>query len=147
MPPRTLVVGDIQGCCDELEDLLAAVGFVSGTDQLVSVGDLVNKGPRSLDVLRLFRQLGGETVLGNHEIHLLEIAAGGPRYDDTMDDVLAAEEDNIVPVSGDGRQEAACPRIRSGGEDEKDRRGPPRALQDGGVGALSHRRTPAPAVA
>lgn len=92
MPPRTLVVGDVQGCCDELEDLLAAVGFVSGSDQIVSVGDLVNRGPRSLDVLRIFRQLGGETVLGNHETYLLRVAAGGPRGDDTLDDVLSADD-------------------------------------------------------
>ncbi len=92
MPPRTLVVGDIQGCCDELEELLAAVAFIPGTDELVSVGDLVNRGPRSLDVLRLFRRLGGETVLGNHEIHLLERAAGAPRHNDTMGDVLAADD-------------------------------------------------------
>jgi bis(5'-nucleosyl)-tetraphosphatase (symmetrical) len=92
MPPRTLVVGDIQGCCDELEDLLAAIGFVEGADQIVSVGDLVNRGPRSLDVLRLFRQLGGETVLGNHEIHLLELAAGMRASGDTLGDVLSAED-------------------------------------------------------
>lgn len=92
MPQRTLVVGDIQGCCDELEDLLAAVGFSAGTDHLVSVGDLVNRGPRSLDVLRLFRQLDGETVLGNHEGYLLDVASGGPRYEDTLDDVLAAPD-------------------------------------------------------
>jgi bis(5'-nucleosyl)-tetraphosphatase (symmetrical) len=89
---RTLVVGDVQGCCDELEDLLELVGFNAGIDDLISVGDLVNKGPRSLDALRLVRGLGGEMVLGNHEIHLLEIAAGEPRYDDTMEDVLAAED-------------------------------------------------------
>src|SRR5437867_3421359 len=92
MAGRTLVVGDIQGCCDELEDLLDTVAFMPGTDALVSVGDLVNRGPRSLDVLRLFFRLEGAAVLGNHELHLLSAAAGGPRYDDTLGDVLAADD-------------------------------------------------------
>jgi bis(5'-nucleosyl)-tetraphosphatase (symmetrical) len=85
-------VGDIQGCADELEDLLDAVGFVSGSDRLVSVGDVVNRGPRSLDALRLVRQLGGEVVLGNHEWYLLAVVAGGRRFEDTLDEVLAADD-------------------------------------------------------
>jgi bis(5'-nucleosyl)-tetraphosphatase (symmetrical) len=92
MADRTLIVGDIQGCCDELEDLLAAAAFVAGADHLVAVGDLVNRGPRSLDVVRLVRSLGGETVLGNHELYLLDVAAGRRRYEDTLDDVLRAED-------------------------------------------------------
>jgi bis(5'-nucleosyl)-tetraphosphatase (symmetrical) len=89
---QTLVVGDIQGCCDELEELLAAVGFIPGRDQLVAVGDLVNRGPRSLAVLRLIRQLAGEVILGNHELYLLGVVAGKRRYDDTLDEVLVAED-------------------------------------------------------
>ena len=93
MSGRTLIVGDIQGCADELEDLLAGVRFVVGTDHLVSVGDLVNRGPSSLEVLRLVRQLGGETVIGNHELYLLGVASGlGARYPDTLGDVLAADD-------------------------------------------------------
>src|SRR5688572_29541441 len=68
---RTLILGDVQGCADELELLLDSVAFVPGSDHLVSVGDLVNRGPRSLEVLRLFRQLGADAVLGNHERYLL----------------------------------------------------------------------------
>lgn len=98
---RTLVVGDIQGCADELSDLLLAVGFVAGSDRLVSVGDLVNRGPKSLEVLRLVRDLGGETVLGNHELYLLSVVAGlslplvagdSGRVEDTLDAALAAED-------------------------------------------------------
>jgi len=90
---RTLVVGDVQGCADELRDLLSAVGFVRGTDQLVSVGDLVNRGPKSLEVLRLVQELGADVVLGNHETNLLAAAAGlRRRGKDTFDDVLEADD-------------------------------------------------------
>lgn len=93
MSGRTLLVGDVQGCADELDDLLAAVGFVAGTDELVSVGDLVNRGPKSLQVLRRFRELGGQAVLGNHEIYLLTLASGlRARVADTLDDVLTAPD-------------------------------------------------------
>jgi bis(5'-nucleosyl)-tetraphosphatase (symmetrical) len=90
---KTLVVGDVQGCADELEDLLAAVGFSSGEDHLVSVGDLINRGPKSLAVLQLVRRVGGDLVLGNHELHLLEVAAGLRQpVHDTFGDVLATPE-------------------------------------------------------
>ncbi len=92
MSSQTLVVGDIQGCVNELQDLLEAVGFVPGSDHLVAVGDLVNRGPSSLEVLRLVHQLGGETVLGNHELYLLAVVAGGQRFEDTLEDVLEAED-------------------------------------------------------
>lgn len=70
MTRRTLVVGDIHGCREELEDLLAESGFDRG-DELVSVGDLVAKGPDSLGVVRLFRELDGRAVRGNHDQHCL----------------------------------------------------------------------------
>ena len=66
MSTRTLIVGDIHGCREELEDLLEESGWEDG-DQLVSVGDLVAKGPDSRGVLRLFRELDGLAVRGNHD--------------------------------------------------------------------------------
>ena len=65
------VVGDVQGCARELEALLEAVRFDSARDELVSVGDLVNKGPDSLAVLRLWYDVGGRGVLGNHDVYAL----------------------------------------------------------------------------
>jgi len=70
MSTRTLIVGDIHGCREELEDLLRESGWEEG-DQLVSVGDLVAKGPDSLGVVRLMQRLGGSAVRGNHDQHCL----------------------------------------------------------------------------
>ncbi len=63
----TIVVGDLHGCIEELDELLKTVSFVKGRDTLVTVGDLVDRGPDSLGVVRRFRELGGVGVLGNHE--------------------------------------------------------------------------------
>jgi bis(5'-nucleosyl)-tetraphosphatase (symmetrical) len=90
---RTLVVGDIQGCADDLEDLLAAVRFRPGQDRLIAAGDLVNRGPSSLRVLRRLHRLHAYLVLGNHDLHLLAVKCGR-RHDPeaTFGDVLAAED-------------------------------------------------------
>jgi bis(5'-nucleosyl)-tetraphosphatase (symmetrical) len=69
---RRIFVGDIQGCREPLERLLAAVAFVRGVDRLLPVGDLVAKGPDSAGVLALCMQLGAEPVLGNHDLHWLQ---------------------------------------------------------------------------
>ncbi len=69
---RTVIVGDIHGCAAELENLLERLAFTSD-DRLVSVGDLVGRGPNTLGVLRLFREHRGRAVLGNHEARLLEV--------------------------------------------------------------------------
>lgn len=71
-------VGDIQGCYDCLRRLLDRVKFDPATDRLWSVGDLVNRGPQSLDTLRFLKSLGDSftPVLGNHDLHLLALAAG-----------------------------------------------------------------------
>ena len=70
MTARAFIIGDLHGCCEELEDLIEESGWEAG-DQLFSVGDLVAKGPNSLGVVRLMRELGGRAVRGNHDQHCL----------------------------------------------------------------------------
>lgn len=71
---RRVFVGDIQGCREELERLLERLRFDPARDRLEPVGDLVNRGPDSLGVLRLLRTLDAGGVLGNHDVRLLELA-------------------------------------------------------------------------
>ena len=89
-------VGDVQGCCEELEQLLARIHFSSDRDRLWLVGDLVNRGPASLAALRLVRGLGDNavSVLGNHDLHLLAVALVGAklRKSDTLSEILAAPD-------------------------------------------------------
>jgi bis(5'-nucleosyl)-tetraphosphatase (symmetrical) len=86
------VVGDIHGCAGAFERLLEAIRFDPSRDELWSVGDLVNTGPDSAAVLRLWRATGGRGVLGNHDIHALRVRAGSRkrRKEDTLDDLLGA---------------------------------------------------------
>lgn len=72
------IVGDIQGCFDELQLLLNRVAFNPEQDTLWVAGDLVARGPKSLETLRFIRQLGtsAKVVLGNHDLHLLAVARG-----------------------------------------------------------------------
>jgi bis(5'-nucleosyl)-tetraphosphatase (symmetrical) len=70
------VVGDVQGCARELERLLASVRFDPARDELWSVGDLINRGPDSVAVLRLWRDVGGHAVIGNHEVYALGVRSG-----------------------------------------------------------------------
>ena len=72
------LVGDIQGCFDELEALFTKVKFSPNKDQLWLAGDLVARGPKSLETLEFVKSLGesAKFVLGNHDLHLLAIAAG-----------------------------------------------------------------------
>lgn len=92
----TYAVGDIQGCFASLEALLEKCSFSPEFDRLWLVGDLVNRGPRSLDTLRFVKSLGDRavTVLGNHDLSLLMAAEGfGKRHrSDTIDDILAAPD-------------------------------------------------------
>lgn len=69
---RSIFIGDVHGCARELAELLALLGPVAG-DTLYFVGDLVARGPDSVGVLRLFREVRAKGVLGNHEARLLEV--------------------------------------------------------------------------
>ncbi len=92
----TYAIGDVQGCFDELEALLARIRFDRARDRLWFVGDLVNRGPKSLEVLRFARSLGDRAVavLGNHDLHLVCLHEGFAkrRGDDTFDALLAAPD-------------------------------------------------------
>lgn len=94
-------VGDIQGYYDPLAQLLEIMRFDPSADQLWVAGDMVNRGPDSLKVLRFIRSLGetAKPVLGNHELHLLAVATGVrlPKRGDTFQEVLEAPElDELV---------------------------------------------------
>ncbi|MFO0617473.1 MAG: metallophosphoesterase [Polyangiaceae bacterium] len=67
---RSIIVGDVHGCCDELHDLLSYVGF-GRSDRLYFVGDLIVRGPKPRATLALVRKLGARAVRGNHEDRLL----------------------------------------------------------------------------
>ena len=94
------VVGDIQGCFDELIGLLKQVRFNPDTDNLIAAGDIVNRGPKSLETLRFCKSLGKsfQMVLGNHDLHLLAIAKGvkSPTSKDTVHDILKASDAQIL---------------------------------------------------
>jgi len=89
-------IGDVQGCYDQLRRLLDVLRFDPGVDLLWLVGDLVNRGPQSLETLRFVRDLGERavTVLGNHDLNLLAVAAGvrKPHRGDTLNAILQATD-------------------------------------------------------
>lgn len=89
-------IGDIQGCFDPLRSLLERIDFQPQRDRLWFTGDLVNRGPQSLEVLRFIHSLGerARVVLGNHDLHLLAVWAGPGeiKRDDNLRPVLAAHD-------------------------------------------------------
>lgn len=92
----TYIVGDLQGCYTPLRELLDQVEFDPATDCLWLTGDLVNRGPESLECLRFVKSLGKAalTVLGNHDLHLLAIAYAGlkAKRKDTLEEILQAPD-------------------------------------------------------
>jgi len=90
------VVGDIQGCFDSLISLLDQVNFNPKTDTLYCVGDLVNRGPKSLETLRFLKSLGNSVkpVLGNHDLHLISCYYGVREFkrNDTANAILNADD-------------------------------------------------------
>ncbi|MCK0163376.1 symmetrical bis(5'-nucleosyl)-tetraphosphatase [Marinobacter sp. S6332] len=94
-------IGDIQGCYDRLQDVLAKVDFSPSRDRLWVAGDLINRGPSSLKTLRYIESLGSAAVvvLGNHDLHLLAVSLGGhaPKRKDTLAEILnAPDRDKLV---------------------------------------------------
>ena len=90
------LIGDVQGCDRALQHLLDQIDFSPSRDKLVLLGDLVNRGPDSLAVLRRVMQLGdaARCVLGNHDMHLLAVARGvrRPQRKDTLTAILEAPD-------------------------------------------------------
>jgi len=90
------LIGDLQGCDDAFERLLAEIAFSASRDRLTVLGDLVNRGPRSLAVLQRMRRLGNaaDALLGNHDLHLLAVAHGvRPEHgSDTLRGILEAPD-------------------------------------------------------
>ncbi|MFV1992701.1 MAG: symmetrical bis(5'-nucleosyl)-tetraphosphatase [Acidiferrobacterales bacterium] len=93
-------IGDIQGCFTALQLLLEKIKFDSSVDKLWFTGDLVNRGPESLEVLRFVKGLGASavTVLGNHDLHLLAVAHGKKKHNkrDTLSSVLDAPDCELL---------------------------------------------------
>lgn len=90
------LMGDVQGCCDAMDRLLAKIGFSASRDHVYVLGDLVNRGTQSLQTLRRLRGLGTSAtcLLGNHDLNLLAVAQGvrRPHTGDTIDEILAAPD-------------------------------------------------------
>ena len=91
---RRIFIGDIQGCREELEELLEAVSFDPTSDELHPVGDLVNRGPDSAGTLRLLQSLNAGGVLGNHDLHLPAAPPGRREASrrDTFADIFEADD-------------------------------------------------------
>jgi bis(5'-nucleosyl)-tetraphosphatase (symmetrical) len=90
------LLGDLQGCDTALAQMLGELAFSPSRDRLVVLGDMVNRGPGSLAVLKRLSGLGADAIclLGNHDLHLLAVAAGirNERRGDTIDDILSATD-------------------------------------------------------
>ncbi|MCI4411157.1 MAG: symmetrical bis(5'-nucleosyl)-tetraphosphatase [Thiotrichales bacterium] len=98
--PKHFVIGDLQGCFTSLQHLLNKIAFRPGIDHIYLLGDIVNRGPESLDCLRWAATTPNVvSVLGNHDFHLLAVATGNERYhkpSDTLTDILTAPDKDTL---------------------------------------------------
>lgn len=87
-------IGDVHGCADELDDLLTAIDYRPDRHRLYFAGDVANRGPQALRAMRRVREIASGVVLGNHDLHLLGVAAGERpvRREDTLSPVLEAPD-------------------------------------------------------
>jgi bis(5'-nucleosyl)-tetraphosphatase (symmetrical) len=96
MSQNTFVIGDVQGCYDQLVELIAKIDAIDPNARILFAGDLVNRGPKSVETLRLVKNLGerADSVLGNHDLHLLAVANGirAPHRSDTLNGILQAPD-------------------------------------------------------
>ena len=94
----TYIVGDIQGCYDKLIQLLSLANFDQKNDELWVAGDLVARGPKSLETLRYLKELQAKVILGNHDLHLLATSIGihKPKVKDQISPILEAEDSQIL---------------------------------------------------
>ncbi|MDB5730978.1 MAG: bis(5nucleosyl)-tetraphosphatase, ApaH, partial [Variovorax sp.] len=113
------LIGDVQGCDQALQRLLDTIGFSPSRDTVVLLGDLVNRGPASAQVLRRAQAAGAamRCLLGNHDLYLLSVAQGvrHPHGKDTIDAILAApDRDALLDWL---RHQSMALHERIGGED------------------------------
>jgi bis(5'-nucleosyl)-tetraphosphatase (symmetrical) len=93
----TYVIGDVQGCFDSLQALLKMLNFRPKQDSLWFAGDLVNRGPKSLETLRFICDLPRcKVVLGNHDLHLLALASGVSYKGHTLDTILESSDSAVM---------------------------------------------------
>lgn len=97
----TYAIGDVQGCYDDLVRLLDKIQFDATNDQLWFCGDIINRGPKSLETIRFIKSLNDSaiTILGNHDLHFLAVASldNKPARHDTFSDILNAnDKDELV---------------------------------------------------
>lgn len=91
------LIGDLQGCAGPFERLLEEIRFDPARDELWCLGDLVNRGPDSAAAVRLWRDVGGHGILGNHDVYALRAAAGSvKRKRDTLDDLMQAADRDVL---------------------------------------------------
>ena len=104
---RTLVVGDVHGCLEELRELLSRASYRRGVDRLVLLGDLMDRGPHPVECVRLAREVGAECILGNHEEKHLrwrrhrDRAAAEPGYKNPMAPMLEPRESENARLDSD----------------------------------------------